>query len=122
VLKELSSNQRIAFSTLLALSLIVTFYLLGAVFFNTPKLHVIGHGFYWLLYFPRPVFDLMFPASSDQFEPGSSFTSTIASSLTVLLIYSFGIDAMIGWYVRGRGSTRGATEQIVGRERRERVL
>jgi hypothetical protein len=118
VLKELSSNQRIAFSTLLALSLIVTFYILGALFFTTPKLQLVGRGFYWLLYFPRPVFDLIFPASPAQFEPGSSFTSTIASSLTLLLIYSFGIDAMIWWYVHGRGRKRGATEQIVGRERR----
>jgi hypothetical protein len=102
VLKELSSNQRIAFSTLLALAMIVTFYLFGAVFFNTLELQFFGRAFYWLLYFPRPVFDLFFPASPNQFEPGSSFTSTIASSLTVLLVYSFGIDAIIGLYVRAR--------------------
>ena len=117
MLKELSSNQRISFSTLLALFLIVTFYILGAVFFNTLKLQFIGRAFYWLLYFPRPVFDLLFPASPDQFEPGSSFTSTIASSLTVLLVYSFGIDAIIGWYVRAGRKGLGATEQIVGPER-----
>jgi hypothetical protein len=85
VLKELSSNQRIAFSTLLALSVIVTFYILGAAFFNTPKLQFVGRT-YWLLYLPRPMFDVIWPSSPYQFEPGSSFTSTIISSLTVVLV------------------------------------
>ena len=113
MLKDLSSNQRIAVSALLALILMVAIFVIAFIP-NTPTPRPVATIFYWLLYFPRPVFDLFMPNSPDPFEPEPGMESAIASWLTTLLIYSFAIDAIIARYARKHV---GATEQIVGPER-----
>jgi hypothetical protein len=100
MLKELSGNQRIAVSALIAIFVMVSVYILAAVLYGRPTLRPVSFVLYWLLYFPRVLFDQILPQSRDPFEPGPGGESAIVSLLVALLIYSFGIDALIARYVR----------------------